>query len=66
METILGIIIIYLLFGIIFATKTYYRLLSEDDLPEDKSDVSLIFFVCIAFWIIFIPFIIYNNLKGDK
>ena len=64
---ILGIIIVvYLIIGILFAGLCYFMSLSENDLPEKKSETIITAIICILFWIILIPIIIYNNIKGGN
>lgn len=62
---ILGIIL-YLIVGILFATITYFRLLSEDGLPEEKWEIVIVMLICLVFWIIIMPGTIYNTIKGGK
>jgi len=66
MEIILGIIIYYLVIGILFSILIYFVLLSEDNLPKEKSDIICMIFICVLLWIILIPCIIYKQIKGGK
>ncbi|HAH17456.1 MAG TPA: hypothetical protein DCL29_00320 [Eubacterium sp.] len=69
MRIILGVIIGYIIIGIIFGIRMYLLLLKENDLPEKMSNIVLLFSVCIICWIIFTPFIpytIYKHIKRRK
>lgn len=63
---ILGTIILYLIIGVIFATICYYMLLSETDLPSKTSETIILMIMCTLLWIILMPIIIYNNIKGGN
>lgn len=65
MKIILGIAC-YLVIGILSALIICFKLLNEDDLPDEKSEVNAVIITCVIFWIIIIPGIVYNNLKGGN
>jgi len=64
-------ITIYLFIGIMFASFVYCLLINDDCYYEDeffskKINVIIMMLLCILFWILFVPQIIYNNLKEEK
>jgi len=63
----------YLLIGLIFAYLTYYIIVSEDDFFKDnreffdkRSNIMMIFVICILLWVILLPRIIYNTIKANN
>lgn len=65
MKIILGIVC-YLVIGLLNALVICFRLSKEDNLPDELSEVNMVIIICVIFWIIIIPGIIYNNLKGGN
>ena len=63
----------YLLVGLIFAYLTYFIVVSEDDFFDDnreffdkRSNIMILYVICILFWVILLPRVIYNTYKANK